>query len=193
MKTTKFTNVAEAAAHLAEDPGMEQAVRNEIQAGELLSTLISMRVSKGLTQERIAASMQCDPSTVSRMESGSGRELKWSDIIGYLGAMPDVHMSIMFDDQSLPPETRIKQCVFQIDADLQKLARMAQQFDGDEQISGKVNQFYKEVLFNFLVRFLKNRERLSNFISIGPQKEPAALSDRTAAEQHVTASPPAKA
>jgi transcriptional regulator with XRE-family HTH domain len=167
-------------------------VRNEIQAGQLLSILVSMRVSKGLTQEHVAASMQCDPSTVSRIESGSGRELKWSDIVGYLGAMPDVHMSIMFDDQSLPPETRIKECVFQIDADLQRLAQMAQQFDGDEQISGKVNQFYKEVLFNFLVRFLKHRERLNNFISIGPQNEPAALPDRTAAEQCVAASPPAK-
>ncbi|MGO9202240.1 MAG: helix-turn-helix domain-containing protein [Limisphaerales bacterium] len=192
MKTTKFSDVAQAAAYLAEDPGMEQALRNEIQAGELLSTLISMRVSKGLTQENVAASMHCDSSTVSRMESGSGRELKWSDILGYLAAMPAVHMSIMFDDQSLPPETRIKQCVFQIDADLQRLAQMAQQFDGDEQISGKVNQFYKEVLFNFLARFLKNREKLSNFISVGPQKEPTALPDRTAAEQRAAASPPSK-
>ncbi len=179
--STQFKNVADAAAHLADNPQTATEVNNEVRASELLSTLISMRISKELTQEQIAKSMGCDASTVSRIESGSGRELKWSDIVGYVDAL-NVQMGIMFDDESLPAAVRIKQCVFKIDDDLKRLAQIAQQFDGDEQIAGKINRFYKEVLFNFLMRFTENRERLSNFISIRP-KEPAALPATAATEK----------
>jgi hypothetical protein len=114
--------------------------------------------------------MGCHPSKISRIESGNDSQLNWLDIVGYVKAL-QLKMSILFDDESLPAAARIKQCVFKIDDDLNKLVRLAQQCDGDDKIVEKINEFYKEVLFNFLKRFTDNQERLTNFISIPPRRE----------------------
>jgi transcriptional regulator with XRE-family HTH domain len=178
---TRFKNTADAAAHLAENPDVAPAVQQEIQRNTLVSTLLAMRIGKGLTQETIAQRMGCDPSKISRIESGNDEQLKWLDIIGYTIAL-QVQMSVLFDDESLPPAVRIKQCVFKIDDDLRKLALMAQEFDGDNRTAEKINEFYKEVLFNFLKRFTANQERLTNFISIPPRTQIPASKEGDPAE-----------
>ncbi len=183
---TKFTSTAEAAAHLADDPEMARAVNDEISGNTLVSSLLSMRIAKGLTQEHIAESMKCDASKISRIESGNDRQLKWSDVVGYANAL-NVRMSVLFDDESLPAAARIKQCVFKIDDDLKKLAQMARQFDGDDKTAGKINQFYKDVLFHFLKRISQNLQRPGNFISIPfisitPGKRPPTGKKRDSAE-----------
>jgi transcriptional regulator with XRE-family HTH domain len=185
--TTKFETTAEAATHLAENPQAGQAVKEEIFWNEMVFALLSMRISKGMTQEQIAECMKCDASKISRLESGNDRQLKWSDIVGYTNAL-NVQMSIFFDDETLPAAARIKQCVFRIDDDLKQLAQMAQQFDGDAKIAERIASFYQEVLFNFLKRFSENRERLSNFIRIQP-KERAAIRDEGGFADHSELSP----
>jgi transcriptional regulator with XRE-family HTH domain len=177
MNTTKFNTVAAAAAHLAEDAAVEKRVKSEITRNALVSLLLETRVQKGVTQEKIAESMGCDASTVSRIESGNDRQLKWPDIIGYAGAL-GLQMSILFDDESLPAAARIKQCVFKIDDDLKKLATLAEQVDGDSEIVQGIARFYKEVLFNFLSRFSENRDKLSAVVKI-PAKVGQRLAERT--------------
>jgi transcriptional regulator with XRE-family HTH domain len=173
---TKFKNTAEAAAHLAEKPEMARLVNEEICKNTLVYALLSMRIAKGMTQQQIAKSMKCNASKISRIESGNDTQLNWSDIVDYTRALK-VQMSVLFDDESLPVAARIKQCVFKIDDDLRRLARMAQQFDGDDKTAEQINRFYKEVLFNFLKKFSENHERLSNFIKIPPKENPAELQE----------------
>jgi transcriptional regulator with XRE-family HTH domain len=188
MNTT-FKSTAEAAAHLADNPQTAQAVKEEVFWNEMVSALLSMRISKEMTQEQIAESMKCDASKISRLESGNDRQLKWSDIVGYANAL-NVQMSIFFDDETLPAAARIKQCVFRIDDDLKKLAHMAQQFDGDAKIAERIASFYQEVLFNFLKRFSENRERLSNFIRIQPKERAAVREESAFADNSELPSPP---
>lgn len=104
---TKFNSVAEAAANLAGEPSVEGRVKQEISRNQLVSLLLDMRVAKGITQEQVAESMGCDASKVSRIETESDRELKWSDVTGYLDAIK-VQMSVLFDDQGWthPPVDR---------------------------------------------------------------------------------------
>jgi transcriptional regulator with XRE-family HTH domain len=181
MNTTRFKTAAEAAAHLAEDPSVEGRVNQEIKRNEIVSLLMEMRVSKGVTQEQIANSMGCDPSTVSRIESiesGNDRQLKWTDIVGYASALK-LQMNILFDDESLPAAARIKQCVLKIDEDLKKLAQLAEQVGGDDKISQEISRFYKEVLFNFLLRYVDNNAKLKSVINI-PSKPAACPPSPTA-------------
>ena len=187
MNTTKFKTVAEAAAHLAEDSTVEKRVKREISQNTLVSLLLEMRVEKGLTQEQIAEAIGCDASTVSRIESGNDRQLKWLDIIGYAGALK-VQMSVLFDDESLPAAARIKQCVFKIDDDLKKLAQLAEQVGGDDKIAQEIDRFYKQVLFNFLSRFSENRDKLSAIIKIPTKLKQVCLPDKTQA--HHAEAPP---
>jgi transcriptional regulator with XRE-family HTH domain len=179
--STTFKRTSEAAAQLSGNPETARTVQNEIERNTLVAMLLTMRVSKGITQEQVAASMKCDPSKISRIESGNDSQLKWPDIAGYARAL-NVQMSILFDDESLPTAARIKQCVFKIDEDLQRLAHIAQKFDGNEKIGEKISRFYEEVLFNFLKRFSDNQERLTNFIKIAPEGQIAVLEEESPAE-----------
>jgi transcriptional regulator with XRE-family HTH domain len=162
---TNFKNTAEAAAQLSGKLEMKEAVEREIRQSTLVSMLVEMRLDKQKSQEEVATSMGCDPSKISRMESCSDSQLRLNDIMGYTSAL-GIQVSVMFDDSSMPASARVKQCVFQIDKDLKKLAQLAQEQDGDEEIANKISRFYREVLVNFLLKFAENREKLCNFVPL---------------------------
>ncbi len=181
MSAKRFTNVADAAAHLADDPEMARKVTEEIERNELVAVLLENRVSKGLTQENVAESMGVDASTISRIESGNDRQLKWEDIAGYVNALK-LRMNIMLDDPSWPAAERIKHCVFRIHDDLENLASLAHSVDGDEEITNGIARFYKDVLFNFLVGFKASHDKLSGLIKIpAPEAKPLAKKTETSA------------
>jgi transcriptional regulator with XRE-family HTH domain len=187
MKTTKFTNAADAAAHLAGDPSIASEVKKEIARNEMVAALLQMRVSKGLTQEDIASEMGCDPSTISRIESGNDRQLKWSDVEGYLGALK-IQMTILFEDPSRPAAERIKQCVFKIHEDLEGLAGLANEVGDDEQILNGINQFYRQVLVNFLSRFQESYTKLPPSLKVPPKPKLATTcSDESHCRQEAEA------
>ncbi len=181
---TRFDNVADAAAQLAGDPKVAAEVQTEIKYNTVVGVLLGMRVAKGLTQEQVAKSMGCDPSKVSRLESGNDRQLKWMDIVEYAMALK-VGMSITFEDSGLPAAERIKHCVFRIDEDLEKLASLAKELGREDHITKEINRFYKQVLFNFLLRFQKNSEKLRDVIRIPAQPQRACLPETTTPGQPV--------
>jgi transcriptional regulator with XRE-family HTH domain len=174
---TTFKTAAEAAAFLAKKPEIASAVEQDIENSRLVTLLVDMRMAKNITQDQVAQSMRCDPSKISRMESCSDSYLRLNDIIGYTNAL-GVQVSVMFDDNSLPASARIKQCVMQIDRDLKKLLHIAQQQDGNQEITSKIGNFYQEVLFNFLVKYTENNVRLRNFIPLNqPSPDDADIKD----------------
>ena len=182
--STGFKDVAKAAAALAGNPKAEQEVRAEITRSTMVSSLLSLRVEKGMTQEQVAESMQCDSSKISRLEAGNDLNLKWLDIIGYLKAL-NMNMTIMFSDPSMPAAERIQQSVFRIHADLEELCSLAQQVGGDDKIAQKIHRFYGEVLFNFVVRYKNSYERLTSVLKVPPQpvKQRTLASPELAGEQ----------
>jgi transcriptional regulator with XRE-family HTH domain len=172
--STKFKTAAAAAAALAEDPTVEQRVDLEVRRGQFVSTLIHLRLSKGITQQQVAEKMQCDPSKISRMESGN--DPSFSDIMGYLGAL-NLGINIMFDDPSLPAASRIKQCVFEIHRHLESLVDLAKTDGKDTALISKIHEFYGEVLFNFVTRYEESYQKLPAIEIPPPQvcsKQPVA-------------------
>jgi transcriptional regulator with XRE-family HTH domain len=180
--TTKFKTAAEAAADLAGRPEVAEAVKGETVRSQFVSLLVQMRLDKGITQEQVATSMGCDPSKISRMESGTDAQLRLSDIMGYTGAL-GIQAALVLDDETLPIATRIKHCVFQIDAGLKKLVQMAQEQDGNKEIANKISQFYMEVLFNFLKRYADNHEKLRSYIPLKGPTQPVECEVGDATEQ----------
>ncbi|SRR6266487_520562 len=172
---TTFQTVADAAADLAGNREVADQVNREIKRNLLVSLLLQMRVRKGLTQEQVAEAMRCDPSTVSRIESDSDRELKWSQICGYLNAL-GVSMNILIDDGSLPAAERIKACVFKIDEDLRTLLHLAKEVGGDDEITREIDRFYRQVLFNFVTRFTENYNSLRSVVQVPSCPRPLTLS-----------------
>ena len=166
-------SVSDAAAFLADDPKVKAEVEHETVRSSLVTALLHMRVQKGYTQKQIAEAMHCDPSKISKMESGNDASLKWIDIAGYLSAV-GVRMNILFEDSQLPAADRIKQHVFMIHDLLERLADLAKEVDDDTGITDKIHQFYGEVLFNFLARFGDSYAKLSSVLQI-PEAEACAM------------------
>jgi transcriptional regulator with XRE-family HTH domain len=155
----QYKAVAETAARLAGDEEIQGRVEHEIQRSRMVMTLLQLRIQKGKTQKQVAEYMRCDPSKLSKLESGNDLQLKWMDIMGYLSAL-GININILFEDQSLPAAGRIKQHVFAIHNLLEKLAALAQQVGDDTNIVDKIHQFYGEVLFNFLSKFGDSYKKL---------------------------------
>lgn len=169
------SEAARAAALLAGDPAVETTVEKEIQNSTMVSYLLSLRVGKGLTQERVAKSMRCDPSKISRLEAGTDDNLKWMDIVRYAGAV-NVDLRLTFSDSDLPAAERIKHCVFEIDHGLKQLAELAKNLGTDDKITQKIHSFYYEVLFNFLSRYKDNCDSMGlTFRAPHVASQPAAL------------------
>jgi len=171
---TNFKSVSEAAAQLAGATDVAPAVEREIQRSVLISALVQTRLAKNMSQDEVAKRMNCNASKVCRMESATDDYLRLSDISSYAAAV-GVQTSLMLNDSSLPVSARIKQCVLQIDRDLQNLCRMAQEQDGDAAIAHKISQFYQEVLFNFMKRYTENHEKLQNYIPLSPNSKTIEL------------------
>ena len=166
---TKYDSVSDAAAFLADEPEVKEKIDQEIARSTLVTALIQIRLRKGCTQKDIADAMHCNPSKLSKLESGNDMGLKWGDIVGYLAAM-NMNMSIMIDDSTLPAAERIKQCVFRIHELLEGLAKLAEEVDGDSEMADKIHQFYGEVLFNFVARFGDSYEKLTSVLKV-PEAE----------------------
>ena len=166
-------SVAEMAASLTGEPEVGSQVEREIQNSRLITTLLNLRLQKGMTQKQIAEFMGCDSSKISKMESGNDLNLKWADIVQYLSAM-HMRINLNIEDTSLPAAMRIKMYVFRIHELLESLSELAAKESDDSDLTDKINQFYGEVLFNFVMRFEENYEKLSSVIRL-----PEPVTDKT--------------
>lgn len=188
MKTTR-KNIAQLAASLAGDPAAENGVRSAIVQNSLVSHLLSLRVSRGLTQEDVAKSMRCDPSKISRLESGDDTNLKWVDVVLYSHAL-ELDMQIVFDDKNKPATEHIKLCIFKIMEDLQKLTKLAEEVGANDDIAKKIHQFNGEVLLNFFMNFQDNYTKLKSVMSYAPATIAEQKNRAQAEDEKCDSSPP---
>ncbi len=165
----RYKSVAEAAAFLAVDDTVKNLVQDEIDNSQIVNNLLRLRLRKGVSQKELSKSMGCDSSKISRIEAGNDLQLKIGDISQYASAL-GVQMNLVFEDTTLPVAEQIKCSVFSIHEKLEQLVGLAKQVDGDETIINAINAFYKEVLFNFLVRFADSHGRLR--VASGSTKSP---------------------
>ncbi len=171
-----FNNASDAAAFLADDQQAKMDVEQDITRSSLVSMLINLRVEKGITQTQVAAAMGCNPSKISKIESGTDLTLKWVDIVGYLDAL-GMSTSLVADDTKLPAASRIKQCVFRIHDLMESLVNLATEVGDDTDITDKIHQFYGEVLLNFLSRFEDSYAKLSSVLKV-PEQEIHSLTEQ---------------
>jgi transcriptional regulator with XRE-family HTH domain len=155
----RFKSAGDAAAFLCGDELIKNLVEKEIGQSWIVNKLLQIRINKELTQKELSSRMGCDPSKISRMEAGNDLQLKIGDIAQYASAL-GVQINLVFEDTTLPVAEQIKCSVFSIHEKLEQLVGLAKQVDGDEAIINSINSFYKEVLFNFLVRFKDSHEKL---------------------------------
>ncbi|ANT65119.1 MULTISPECIES: helix-turn-helix domain-containing protein [Prosthecochloris] len=169
----RFKSAAEVAAFCTGDEAFRQLVEKEVKQSRIAYNLLKLRLTKEVSQKALAERMGCDSSKISRMESGNDNNLKIGDIRDYLSAL-GVGMSMTFEDNELPAADRIKSYVYAIHDQLNKLAGLASEVDGDDEIIDKIKIFYGEVLFNFLARYTDSHKVLYTVIGKG-DREPSGV------------------
>jgi len=182
MDKQTFNSAAEAFAALGGNEHHKERIQDEVDRSRLVDSLIQMRLRKGISQKQLAERMKCTPSKISRLEAGSDAALKIGDLRDYVLGL-NIGMAIIFEDQDLPVAEQIKQHVFSIHDKLERLVKIAATSDGDKEIIDKINQFYKEVLFNFMTRFQASQSRLCMVLAPeGTLKEAEASTPATLPE-----------
>jgi transcriptional regulator with XRE-family HTH domain len=161
----EFQSAAMAASFLADDEQVAPQVEQEVLRTRVVTALVKLRITKGLTQKQVAEVIGCDASKISKLEASYDASLKWGDLVSYLNCL-GVNATLILEDDNLPASDRIKRAVFRIHELLQELAQLAKEVNDDSEITDKIHQFYGEVLFNFLMKFADSYEKLSSVIEI---------------------------
>ncbi len=184
--TTEFSSAAEAAAHLSGDETTRDRVDALVQGSAITTTLLLYRNRAGLTQEAVARAMGCSTSKISRLESGTDADVSWSDIVRYADAV-NVHPTLRFEARDIDDADRARHHVLEAHVHLQQLAALATNSGFDPEIRNKINTFYGEVLFSFLVTYLQQQADRSADAAIVRRNETGMRSDDIPA--HVTIDP----
>lgn len=163
---SKFDTAADIAGFLVDRSDVQRDVKREVQQSAIITALMRLRLKKGITQTQVAEQLGCDPSKVSKLESGNDLALRVADVLGYLRAV-GASMSLLVHDEELPAAERIKQYVFAIHDQLEKLAVIAKDECDDQQLVEKIHLFYGEVLFNFLARFGSSFREVDSLVTLG--------------------------
>ena len=159
MSAVYESDVERMAVELTGDPRAVAGMRKHLQDTQLVWMLTQMRNTNRMNQKQLAQKMGVSTSKVSRMESVADDDLSFGDIRTYTKAL-GMDISIMFDSAGMPAAQRIKQHVLAIHELLQTLCEISKEVGGGDDISRKINEFYGDVLFNFLLGFVKNYSSL---------------------------------
>jgi transcriptional regulator with XRE-family HTH domain len=159
MDNHLFNSAAEAFSALVEDENIKGQVQKELHRSKLVNALVQMRLHKKISQRQLADRMNCTPSKISRLEACDDDSIKIADVRDYVLGL-NIGMAILFEDKDIPVAEQIKQHVFSIHEKLENLVKIAEGVDGDTEIITKINQFYGEVLMNFLKKFQDSHSRL---------------------------------
>jgi transcriptional regulator with XRE-family HTH domain len=152
MSEYEKDSAADMAAYLADDLDAADRVESELERNQVVRTLVRLRLRKNLTQKEVAEQMGCGASKVSKLESGNDESLKWGDIVCYAEAV-GARMNLLISDEEWPAAQRIKQHVFRIHELLEELKELARTVQHDQDIISRIDEFYGQVLLNFLLRF----------------------------------------
>jgi transcriptional regulator with XRE-family HTH domain len=181
-------SVASAAVALTGDSAIVERMETCRKRTLLVSALTEMRLQAGLTQAQVAERMGCTASKVSKLEAACDADVRWGDIAAYSNAV-DCSMSILFDEKELPAAARIKQHVFAIRDLLDSLADIAEHVNGDKEITGKIHQFYGEVLLNFALNFDGSYQKLVPYVKVEPDNRENSESHAVSARRKNLESP----
>jgi transcriptional regulator with XRE-family HTH domain len=148
----RFTDTAAAAAFFADDDEAQQQVQAEISRSELATLLTSLRIRRDIKQKDVAKSLNRTASNLSKLESGNDDSWTWPLIREYAMAVK-FNPILLFEPIDAPASELIKFHVFEIRNRLEDLKHLAVKLGAADDITKQINEFYGEVLFNFLAKF----------------------------------------
>ena len=186
-KTDKPFDMAQFVAELTDDPTMADSYREYERTVRLRNELVDKRVRRGLTQRDMAKLMGVNQSRVCRFEDKPDDDLDLGTLRRYAAAL-GFHMTLHFADEKQTDASRIKDCVFSIQRQLQNITDIARKHPDDKDLCNGIAQFQAEVLLNFLVKYGESADLPRVFDFIAEQSDsPTATAEPKQASGKVAA------
>jgi transcriptional regulator with XRE-family HTH domain len=167
----KQYNVGALAAELCGDPEVEARVNAQAEKHRLIDSLISARIDAGVSQSGLARRIGCNPSKISRLESGWDAQLSIGDLVAYCLNL-DMGVGIILDPKPKCKADRIKECVTQAHKLLGELSDLAEDTD-DRGIAMAIHEFQAKVLFDLLEKSSEYASRIISHINLLPEESQA--------------------
>ncbi len=143
----RYGNVQDLLADtLGKNNPLTRSIGKRIQSRRLVKKLIVARTQAKISQAELAKKLGCSQSRISKIENGTDDQLRMTDLRAYACAL-GTGMLLSIGEPRQNAVESIKHHAFQIKHHLDELAALAKK---DEQISGGVENFFGETLFNML-------------------------------------------
>lgn len=128
----------------ADNPDLQNNIKQKFGDTKLVKCLIKMRAKSGLSQAELATRMNCSQSRVSKIEHCDDTDLSFGDILAYTRCTG--HSLVMsMTSGNVCASNMIKYHVAQIREQLNKIIELAKD---DEEIMSGVDSFSMELLYN---------------------------------------------
>lgn len=137
------------------EPQFAKRMGKHLQERTVSKALFVLRNREKLTQAELAERMGCPQSRVSKLEHATNDSLRVGDLEQYLTHLGySLELRVVRKNRAVD---RIKCSVFEIKAQLDRLARLAQE---DAQIRRGVGRFFSEYMANVVVLFADSVRQL---------------------------------
>jgi len=145
MTDTTYQNVADMVRDLTGDTELVEATEHALKRQHIIRQLMAARASKDLSQADVGEKVGCSQSRISKLEGSSDDDLKYGELRKYADAV-GCELRVGLHPKDLTPADEVK-CLALAVSD--RLARMADLAQCDEEIAEGVAGFLGEVFLNF--------------------------------------------
>lgn len=156
MSNKRYSNVAELARRTSEDPKLVDQLANRLHRRQLVKKLMAMRAAKELSQEQVAAKMNCSQSRISKFEGSDDDDLRLGDLRDYLRAI-GLDLQLVIARKQWPATEQIKFHAFQIKERLAQLVKLARE---KPELCQGIQGFHVEALCNLMALVADSAEKL---------------------------------
>lgn len=140
----RYESVLDLVKDISDNKEFHSELKDEIESKSLAKVLFAIRCSKGITQEKMAKSLNCSQGKISKLENSTIEGIRVSDLVAYTKAMK-LQLTICFHDR-LTATQWIQFHVFEIKRHLNHLAKLAHK---DKDIDKGIRGLIKQTLYSF--------------------------------------------
>ena len=162
MSKKMYNSVVEMVRDIAEDPKTATRLEERIRRTKVVTKLMAIRASKGLTQADIAHGMKCSQGRVSKFEASDDDDLRLGDLRSYLNSL-NLELGLLIAPEQWTATDQIKFHAYQIRDCLGRLVELAKH---DKHIRKTVQQFHVETLYDLVKLIAESAQNLPKF-SVG--------------------------
>ena len=156
MSKKTYNSVVEMVREITDDPQVATRLDDRIRRSKVVTKLMAIRASKGLTQAEMAKRIGCSQGRISKFEASEDNDVRLGDFRDYLQAL-GLDLRLLISPHEWTAADQVKFHAVQIRDCLGRLVDLAKH---DKQIQKGVQKFHVEALFSLVKLIAESAQNL---------------------------------